>query len=104
MTRILVRPILRLLWRVPLLRFLFLAATYGTVLVVCLWLAYQLRFDFNVPPLRTTRLLSIGAMTVLTHLFALFCFHQFDGLLTYFSTPDVKRLAAACTAGPSPSP
>ena len=67
--------------------------------MVCLWLAYQLRFDFNPPPLRTTRLLSIGAMTVLTHLFALFCFHQFDGLLTYFSTPDVKRLAAACTAG-----
>lgn len=98
MTRILVRPILRLLWRVQLLRFLFLAATYGTVLTLCLWLAYQLRFDFNVPPLRKTMLLSIGSMTVLTQLFALYCFHQFDGLLTYFSTPDVKRLAAACTA------
>ena len=98
MTRSLVRPFLQLLWRVQFLRFLFLAAAYGTVLALCLWLAYQLRFDFNVPPLRATMLLSIGAMTVLTQLFALFCFQQFDGLLSYFSTPDVKRLAAACTA------
>ena len=66
-------------------------------LTLCLWLAYQLRFDFNVPPLGESALLSIAAMTVLTQLFALFCFHQFDGLLTYFSTPDLKRLVGACT-------
>ena len=97
MMRHLLRPALRLVWRLPALRSLFLTVTYGSVLTLCLWMSYQLRFDFNVPPLADMHLLSIGAVTVGIQLLGLLCFHQFDGLLTYFSTPDLKRLLAACT-------
>ncbi len=93
----LLRPILRLVWRLQALRFVFLTVTYGTVLTLCLWMSYQLRFDFNVPPLAGADLLTIGIVTVGIQLLALFFFHQFDGLLTYFSTPDLKRLVGACT-------
>ena len=85
MMRHLLRPALRLVWRLPALRSLFLTVTYGSVLTLCLWMSYQLRFDFNVPPLADMHLLSIGAVTVGIQLLGLLCFHQFDGLLTYFS-------------------
>ena len=97
MVRSLLRPILQLVWRLQALRFLFLAATYGTVLTWCIWMSYQLRFDFNVPFSAGADLLSIGAVTVGIQLLSLVLFHQFDGLLTYFSTPDLKRLIGACT-------
>ena len=97
MMRSLLRPILQLVWRLQALRFLFLAATYGTVLTWCIWMSYQLRFDFNVPFSAGADLLSIGAVTVGIQLLSLVLFHQFDGLLTYFSTPDLKRLIGACT-------
>ena len=40
---------------------------------------------------------SVCALTVAVQLVCLFLFHQFDGLLTYFSTPDLRRLLSACS-------
>ncbi len=98
MMRPLLLPLLRLIWRWQILRAIFLSMSYGCVLALCLWIAYQLRFDFKVPPLADADLLAIGALTVGIQLLGLFAFHQFDGLLTYFSTPDLKRLVGACTS------
>jgi FlaA1/EpsC-like NDP-sugar epimerase len=42
-------------------------------------------------------LVAIGAMLII-----LFAFHQFDGRLTYFGKPDMKRLAIACLVGSLP--
>jgi FlaA1/EpsC-like NDP-sugar epimerase len=73
-----------------------LAIAYSAVLVLCLQLAYELRFDFAVPGRFQTGILTIGALTIGVHLLCLVAFHQFDGLLSYFSLPDLRRLIFAC--------
>jgi len=98
MIRLFLRPFVRAVWRIQALRSAFLTVTYGTVLTWCLWMSYQLRFDFNVPPLVGADMLTVGTVTVGIQLLGLFFFHQFDGLLTYFSAPDLKRLLGACTS------
>src|SRR5205823_11183007 len=77
-------------------RILALMGAYGAVLGLSLFFAYQLRFDFSVPDNIEQNMLSVCAITVAVQLVCLFLFHQFDGLLTYFSTPDLRRLLSAC--------
>src|SRR4029077_20771610 len=52
---------------------------------------------FSVPDNIERNMLSVCAITVAVQLVCLFLFHQFDGLLTYFSTPDLRRLLCACS-------
>src|SRR4051812_46467705 len=58
-------------------------------------IAYMLRFDFAVPPELSTNLYSVCGVTVGVQLLCMFAFHQYDGLLSYFSTPDLRRLVLA---------
>ena len=97
MIRALIRSLVMFLLRTPALRFLALMGAYGAVLGLSLFFAYQLRFDFNVPDNIEEDMFSVCAITVAVQLVCLFLFHQFDGLLTYFSTPDLRRLLSACS-------
>ena len=81
----------------PWVRILVLGLLYSAALSTCLWLAYQLRFDFRVPDRFEPHLAVIWSVVLAIQLALLFFCHQFDGLLSYFSTPDLKRLVLACT-------
>ena len=98
MIRALTRSVIQFVLRMPGLRLLALMGTYGSVLGLSLFFAYQLRFDFVVPDNIAQNMLSVCAITVAVQLVCLFLFHQFDGLLTYFSTPDLRRLLSACSS------
>lgn len=79
----------------PLVRALALVLLYSLLLSGTRFLAYELRFDFVVPAsFQTERLLSL-AISVPVKLGALLLFRQFGSLLTYFSVPDLLRIAAA---------
>jgi FlaA1/EpsC-like NDP-sugar epimerase len=94
--RILIRSFLAFVLRIRTLRLVALMCLYGAVLGLGMFFAYQLRFDFNVPANIRENMLSDCALAVAVQLVCLFLFHQFDGLLTYFSTPDLRRLLSAC--------
>jgi len=94
--RALIRSLLGFVVRIRTLRFVALMCLYGAVLGLGIFFAYQLRFDFNVPDNIMANMFSVCALTVGVQLVCLFLFHQFDGLLTYFSTPDLRRLLSAC--------
>jgi FlaA1/EpsC-like NDP-sugar epimerase len=96
MIRALTRSVVVFLLRTLGLRILALMVTYGAVLGLSIFFAYQLRFDFHVPDSFKEDSLSVCALTVAVQLVCLFLFHQFDGLLSYFSTPDLRRLLSAC--------
>jgi len=73
---------------------------YFGLLVGSLWLAYQLRFDFFVAGYQSDKpyLESIPRVilwVVSVKLFVLVVFRQFSGVLSYFGTPDLYRLARA---------
>ena len=97
MIRALIRSLIMFLLRAPARRFLALLGAYGAVLGLSLFFAYQLRFDFFVPDNIERNMLLVCAIAVAVELVCLFLFHQFDGLLTYFSTPDLRRLLFACS-------
>lgn len=68
---------------------------YLMVLAGCRFFAYELRFDFIVPEqFQQERLMSV-AFILPVKLGALLLFRQFGSLLTYFSVPDLLRIAAA---------
>ncbi len=74
-----------------------LTFAYAVVLSLTFLLAYGLRFDFDVPDWLLPTILSVCCITVLIQMFCLYAFDQFDGLLSYFGRPDLKRLVFACT-------
>ncbi|MEO7318425.1 MAG: polysaccharide biosynthesis protein, partial [Chthoniobacteraceae bacterium] len=74
-----------------------LGGIYIVVLSFCLWLAYQLRFDFNIPNRFEPNLIEITLIVLFIKLLCLIFCNQFDGLLSYFSTPDLKRMFLACS-------
>ena len=94
MMRRIFKTIVRVAW-LPQVRTTALLLAYGSVLTFCLWLAFQLRFDFDLPEWVRWNLLATCAFALGVKLICMICFHQFDGLLTYFSTPDLKRLGGA---------
>ena len=69
----------------------------GCVLVVCRWLAYQLRFDFEVPEEYQVQLKSHWYWVIPLQLGWLLLFRQFSGIYKYFSLPEVRCLAYAMT-------
>ncbi|MHB8522462.1 MAG: polysaccharide biosynthesis protein [Limisphaerales bacterium] len=77
------------------LRAAVLLVLYAAVLVVSRWLAYQLRFDFDVPPDSQLSLLSGWPWVLGLQLLLLVLFGQFSGLLSYFSLPDLRQLFLA---------
>ena len=72
-----------------------LLAVYVFILSLCWYVSYEIRFDFIVPPeFQSERLYSLVRSIPLKILFLLL-FRQFESLLTYFSVPDLGRIAAA---------
>ena len=72
-----------------------LVLIYAAIIAGSFFLAYEVRFDFQVADeLEVERLRLIG-MIVLVKLFALYLARQFGTLMTYFSLPDLFRLAWA---------
>ena len=84
------------------IRLVVLALIYAATVALCFWTAYQVRFDFDVPRAFRASILFVALAAISEKLIVLFAFHQFDGLLTYFGKPDLKRLAMACTVGSLP--
>ena len=74
------------------LRFIFLAASYSIICIVSLWLAYQLRFDFNVPPSVREDMLWIFVWVIPLKLLLLELFRQFNSVLSFYSTPDLFKI------------
>ena len=72
-----------------------LLAAYSAILFLSLVFALWLRFDFQVAPEYWTRFWKTLMWLLPLKLFALILFGQFRTLLTYFSMPDAKRIAAA---------
>src|SRR5262245_55312378 len=75
--------ILDVLERVRALRAASLAILYAGILAASLWLAYQLRFDFDVPARFSANALVIFASVLAIKLIFLTWFRQFDALLSY---------------------
>lgn len=78
-------------------RVVLLLIFYGAGLTLSLWLAFQLRFDFNVPPQHRDQFLLLWPWVTLAKLGLLYAFGQFAGLLSFFSIPDLRRLFSAVT-------
>jgi FlaA1/EpsC-like NDP-sugar epimerase len=76
-------------------RMILLLVLYTVTLTVSLWLAYQLRFDFDVPEVPVNfraQMVSVVLWMIPLKLVLLWFFRQFAGLLSYFSIPDLTRL------------
>jgi FlaA1/EpsC-like NDP-sugar epimerase len=84
------------------IRVVMLMLIYAATVALCFWTAYQLRFDFDVPPRFQAPFLFVALVAISAKLVGLLKFHQFDGLLTFFGKPDLKRLAMACLVGSLP--
>jgi FlaA1/EpsC-like NDP-sugar epimerase len=76
-------------------RSLVVALVYSVLLSLALWGAWEVRFDFQVPPeLAHVRLLSLLPF-VLLKVALLVLFRQFSSMLTYFGLPDLLRVSWA---------
>jgi FlaA1/EpsC-like NDP-sugar epimerase len=102
MARSVVRWILKYTRQNRTSRLAVLTLVYVTTVALCFWAAYQIRFDFDVPQTFQSSFLVLALAAIGAKLAGLLAFHQFDGLLTYFGKPDLKRLVLACTIGSLP--
>jgi FlaA1/EpsC-like NDP-sugar epimerase len=93
------RWILLIVWPRPAFRAVVLAFAYAATFAACLWGAYLLRFDFAIPHRFAENLPLLCCLAAAAKLVFMLGFHQFDGLLSYFSIPDLKRVLAACVGG-----
>src|SRR5689334_16822348 len=80
-------------------RMFVLLLSYSMVLLVARNLAWQLRFDFDIPSEFEAQVGRNRFWPVALKLIYLALFGQFAGLLSYFSLPDLRRLLFACLAG-----
>lgn len=76
------------------LRTLALILFYALVSVASYWVAYELRFDFNVPDNHALDRLNTLSWVVGLQLMLLFAAGQVDSILSYFRLPDALRLFA----------
>ncbi len=80
-------------------RFVCLALAYAAGMTCALWVSYQLRFDFDVPaPFQQVFVQALWWLLPLK-LTVLVAFGQFEDSLSYFSTPDLKRLLGVGLVG-----
>jgi FlaA1/EpsC-like NDP-sugar epimerase len=77
------------------IRRLIIAVIAACALVVCRWLAYELRFDFNVPLPYEAQLHRHWIWIIPLQLGFLLLFRQFSGVYKYFSLPEIQHLAYA---------
>lgn len=73
-------------------RVLLLLALYSLGILLSIWIAYQLRFDFAVDASFRNQMRMVSSWVVPLKLGLLLAFGQFAGLLSYFSVPDLRRL------------
>jgi len=76
-------------------RQLLLLFVYTVVLSLSFLLAYQIRFEFVVPNDYQRHYVRIWSVVVIVKLVCLWICGQFASLLTYFSLPDLRRVALA---------
>ncbi len=76
-------------------RIVVLLVIYLAVLAASTWVAYGLRFDFNVPADHQRHIKEIWTWVWAFKLLALAVAGQFSSLLSFFSLPDLKRLGLA---------
>jgi FlaA1/EpsC-like NDP-sugar epimerase len=76
-------------------RFAVLLVLYLAVLAAATWVAYGLRFDFDVPSDHQRHIKEIWVWVWASKLLALAVAGQFSSLLSFFSLPDLKRLGLA---------
>ncbi len=76
-------------------RFAVLLVLYLAVLAAATWVAYGLRFDFDVPTEHQRHIKEIWVWVWASKLLALAVAGQFYSLLSFFSLPDLKRLGLA---------
>ena len=75
-----------------------LFALYSAAMGASIWLAYQLRFDFNVEADLRGTFVEIILAVVAIKLLSLLIFRQFDTLLSYFGLADAQRMLLAMGA------
>lgn len=76
-------------------RHLVLLSLYTAVLAASFWLAYQIRFEFAVPEIYERHYVRVWPFVIVAKLLCLLACGQFAALLTYFSIPDLRRVALA---------
>ncbi len=81
-------------WRIPVV-----SVIYTIGLAFSLWLSYELRFDFSMPPRDHYEFLCVALWLIPAKLGLLLFIGHFAGLLSYFSIPDLKRLFYALAVG-----
>ena len=74
-----------------------LAAVYASIMAASFYLAYEVRFDFVVPEQYQHDRLRLITLAVCFKLVALIAVGQLGSMLTYFSIPDLMRVAWAMT-------
>jgi FlaA1/EpsC-like NDP-sugar epimerase len=79
------------------MRFAILAVAYSAVIEGSFYLAYEVRFDFQVPPEFQLHRLHSVLIVLVVKLIALALAMQFGSMLTYFSIRDLIRLFWAMT-------
>ena len=83
----------------PTCRIPVVLVVYTLGLTGSLWLAYQLRFDFDVPSQDHYEMLRALLWSIPVKLALLLVIGQVEGLLSYFSIPDLRRLTLALVLG-----
>jgi len=78
------------------LRQLYLLAAYSAGMVGSLWLAFLLRFDFNIPAEYFVHAKWVFFGLIGVKLLLLLLFGQFGSLLSYFGFHDLGKLLAVC--------
>jgi FlaA1/EpsC-like NDP-sugar epimerase len=68
---------------------------YTAIITLSLFLAYELRFDFRMPTSEIDRLGRVFWWLIPLKIVLLLLFRQFEGLLSYFSVPDLRRILYA---------
>lgn len=79
-------------------RFWVTVASYLLILATSFWLAYELRFDFAVPPEFQDERLRLLKYAVAVKFLGLVLLRQTGSMLRYFSIPDLVRVSIAMAA------
>ncbi|HEX7517222.1 MAG TPA: nucleoside-diphosphate sugar epimerase/dehydratase [Chthoniobacterales bacterium] len=75
-----------------------LVLIYSSIFILSLALSYAIRFDFDVPANYASQLVIVCLWILPVKLIALRLFGHFNELLSYFSTPDLRRILAGVTS------
>ena len=74
------------------LKFLAIFVTYFALSLACLFTAYMLRFDFNIPDVYFENFKAVWPWYLAIQFAFLFAFGQFDAVFSQFRLPDLLRL------------